>query len=230
MRSAFDRLISWTGLILAAVLLVAGGLLTWATTFVGGMVHDQLSDQDITMPSGPALESLPEADAKALEPFAGQPMVTGPAARAYADHFIQAHMNAGSTGLQEKVEALGVDTSAWELPLTYSSAGAVASAISADDSLSDETKAEATELVNTFRNDTLFKGNTLRGLLLYGFAFATIGTIAGIAAVAAFVAAAVLIVLGLLGLRNARKVDATVAAAPDGGATPRGPSTAPTAG
>ena len=32
-------------------------------------------------------------------------------------------------------------------------------------------------------------GNTLRGLLLYGYAFATMGTIAGIAAIAAFVGA-----------------------------------------
>ena len=40
MRSAFDKLISWTGLALAAVLLAAGGLLTWANTFIGDQVHD----------------------------------------------------------------------------------------------------------------------------------------------------------------------------------------------
>ena len=33
---------------------------------------------------------------------------------------------------------------------------------------------------------TMFMGDTLRGLLLYGYAFATIGTIAGYAAIAAF--------------------------------------------
>ena len=32
MRATFDKLISWAGLLLAAVLLVAGGLLTWAST------------------------------------------------------------------------------------------------------------------------------------------------------------------------------------------------------
>ena len=49
-------------------------------------------------------------------------------------------------------------------------------------------------------------GNTLRGLLLYGYAFATIGTIAGIAAIVSFVGAAVLLVLGLLGLAHSRRV------------------------
>ena len=36
----------------------------------------------------------------------------------------------------------------------------------------------------------MFMGETLRGLLLYGYAFATMGTIAGIGAIAAFVGAA----------------------------------------
>ena len=51
-------------------------------------------------------------------------------------------------------------------------------------------------------------GNTLRGLLLYGYAFATIGTIAGIAAIVAFIGAVVLLVLGLLGLWHARRAAA----------------------
>ena len=54
MRSAFDKLISFTGLALVAVLLAAGGLLVWANTFIGNQVHDQLAMQDITMPSGDA--------------------------------------------------------------------------------------------------------------------------------------------------------------------------------
>ena len=56
--------------------------------------------------------------------------------------------------------------------------------------------------------ETLFQGNTLRGLLLYGYAFATMGTIAGIAAIGAYVVAIILLVLGLLGLRHARRAAA----------------------
>ena len=73
MRSAFDKLISWTGLALAAVALAAGALLLWANNYIGDQVHDQLAMQDITMPAGDALASLPKADADALKPYAGGP-------------------------------------------------------------------------------------------------------------------------------------------------------------
>ena len=38
MRAMLDKLTSWVGLALAAVLLVAGGLLTWANAFVADQV------------------------------------------------------------------------------------------------------------------------------------------------------------------------------------------------
>jgi len=53
---------------------------------------------------------------------------------------------------------------------------------------------------------TLFQGQTLRGLLLNAYAFATMGTIAGIAGIAAFIAAAVMLILSGLGLIHARRV------------------------
>lgn len=56
---------------------------------------------------------------------------------------------------------------------------------------------------------TMFKGETLRGLLLNAYAFGTMGTIAGIAAVCAFIAAAVLLVLSGLGLWHSRRVPPT---------------------
>ena len=51
----------------------------------------------------------------------------------------------------------------------------------------------------------VFKGETLRGLLLNAYAFGTMGMIAGIAAIAAFVAAAVMLLLSGLGLMHARR-------------------------
>src|SRR5690349_7057547 len=98
MRSSLDKLISWTGLLLVATLIAAGGLLTWANTFVGNQVHDQLTMQDITMPSGDALEGLPPEDAKVMQQYAGSVLDTGPEAQAYADHYILVHMNAASGG------------------------------------------------------------------------------------------------------------------------------------
>ena len=55
---------------------------------------------------------------------------------------------------------------------------------------------------------TVFKGETLRGLLLNAYAFGTMATIAGIAAIAAFIAAAVMLILAGLGLAHARRTSA----------------------
>ena len=183
MRAVLDKLISWTGLALAVVLLIAGGLLTWANMFIGDQVKDQLTMQDITMPEGEALASLPEADASALEKYAGSALDSGPEAKAYADHYILAHMNAASDGrTYEEVsgEFLALD---------------------------DEAKASEEGQALAGLRQTLFMGNTLRGLLLYGYAFATIGTIAGYAAVAAFIGALFLLALVQLGMRHARRTE-----------------------
>jgi hypothetical protein len=181
MRAVLDKLISWTGLALAAVLLVAGGLLTWANTFIGDQVDQQLTQQGITMPEGEALASLPKEDAAALEEYAGSELNTGPEAKAYADHYILAHMNAASDGR------------------TYQEVSSEFLALDDEAKASDEGQA-----LGGLRQ-TLFMGNTLRGLLLYGYAFATIGTIAGYAALAAFLGAFVLLALAQLGMRHARR-------------------------
>ena len=225
MRSAFDKLISWTGLALAAVLLVAGGLLTWANTFIGDQVKEQFGNQDITMPSGPAVESLPEADRKEMSKFAEDgknKLDSGPEAKAYADHYIYAHMKASGVELLDRVEAAGITEipgvdggAASPMPqeMNYSNAskiaGAVAAAAEEATAAGDTAKAEEltalSEEINSTRMSTFLNGNTLRGLLLYGYAFATMGTIAGIAALASFVGAAVMLLLVALGFWHAKK-------------------------
>jgi hypothetical protein len=184
MRSSFDKLISWTGLLLAATLLLAGGLLTWAYIFINNEVEGQLSIQGITMPEGQALDALPPEDRDALDQYAGSPMDTGPEAKAYADHYILVHMNAASNGR------------------TYQQVSGAYQAMSVAEKASPQGQALAG------LRETLFQGNTLRGLLLYGYAFATMGTIAGIAALGAYIVAIILLVLGLLGLRHARRAAA----------------------
>jgi hypothetical protein len=56
---------------------------------------------------------------------------------------------------------------------------------------------------------TVFQGETLRGLLLNAYAFATIGTIALYGAIASFVGAVLMLVLSLLGLGHLRRTPAT---------------------
>jgi len=186
-RSALDKLISWTGLALAALLVVAGGLTSWAHFFIADQVDQQLTSQDIQMPEGDALASLPAKDREALEPYAGTPLDSGPKARAFADHYILAHMNASSDNrTYEEVSGEFLQ-------------------------LSDEEKASPAGQELGALRQSLFMGNTLRGLLLYGYAFGTMGTIAGIAAIASFVGAVLLAVLSALGLRHARKPEAETA-------------------
>ena len=192
MRATFDKVTSWAGLLLVAVLLVAGGLLTWASLFVGNQVHDQLAQQNITMPTTKTgLADLPAADQAALQQYAGQDLTTGPQAKAYADHYIKVHMNEASKGQ------------------TYSEvSGQYIQQCTSDP------KAAATETCQSLAGlrQTLFMGDTLRGLLLYGYAFATIGVIAGYAAIAAFAGAAILLVLVGFGFWHARRASDTVAA------------------
>ncbi len=56
--------------------------------------------------------------------------------------------------------------------------------------------------------DTLFRGTTLRGMLLNAYAFSEVATIAGIAAWVSFGAAALLLLLSVLGFVHARRAAA----------------------
>jgi hypothetical protein len=173
-RKTFDALLASLGLALAIIFLVAGGLLTWASSFIGNQVNTQLSAQKIYFPpQGPATAS-PDIGPY-LNQYAGQQLLTGAQAEAYADHFIAVHLKAIGGGQ------------------TYSQLSAKAKAAPHD-----------TALAATV--DTMFKGETLRGLLLNAYAFGTIGTIAGIAAIGAYISAAVLLVLALLGFAHLRRV------------------------
>ena len=189
MRATLDKLISWTGLLLAVVLLVAGGLLTWASSFAGSQVHDQLAMQDITMPAKAQLET--KAQHAALDQYAGQKMTTGAQAKAFADHYILVHMNAAGGGkTYEEVSGEFLQ-------------------------LSDAEKASPEGQKLAGLRQTLFMGNTLRGELLTAYAFDTLAGIAGYAAIASFAGAGLMLVLGGLGLVHAKRAreSAAVAAA-----------------
>jgi hypothetical protein len=71
--------------------------------------------------------------------------------------------------------------------------------------LSAEAIAQPKNTVLAAQVATMFKGETLRGLLLNAYAFGTMGMIAGIAAIAAFIVGAVMLVLSGLGLMHARR-------------------------
>jgi hypothetical protein len=176
-RITFDILMATAGLFLAVTLIAAGGLLTWAHSFIGNEVHTQLAAQQIYFPAANS-SAVAAPEFAAMRQYGGQQLTTGAQAEVYADHFIANHLKVIGGGK------------------TYSQ-------------LSAEAIAQPKNAALAAQVDTVFKGETLRGLLLNAYAFGTMGMIAGIAAIAAFIAAAVMLVLSGLGLMHARRVSPT---------------------
>ena len=185
-RRTIDNVLIGFGVVCVAVLAIAGGLLTWGHNFATDYVHKELASQHVVFPDQAALLKEGRSD---LVGYAGQQVTSGSQAQAYAS-YIAHHLD-------------GIANGATYADLGQPESAAKAAVQSAKDSgqsaaaVTDlQTKADAI----TNQRNTLFKGETLRGLLLTSYAWATIGTIAGIAAIAAFVAAGVLLVLVILGV------------------------------
>jgi hypothetical protein len=190
-RKTFDALLTTGGLVLAAVLIVAGALLTWAHTFVHNEVRTQLAQQQIFIPKAGSPEIASPQISPYLSKYAGQQLLTGPQAKAYADHYINVHLQKIGGGQ------------------TYSQLSAK--------SLADPTNTQLAGQVQT-----VFRGETLRGLLLNAYAFDTMGNIAGIAAIASFAGAGVMLVLSGLGFWHLRRTSPEEEVLPEltGHATP----------
>ena len=178
-RKTFDLLVSTGGLVLAAVLLVAGGLLMWGYSFANSQVHDQLIAQKIVFPatSNPEFKALPATDQAAMGAYAGQTLTTGAQAKTYADHFIAVHlaeMGHGQTYSQLSAQSLAQ-------PKNVALAGLV---------------------------QTVFRGTTLRSMLLEAYGFWQIGQLALFGAIASFIGAGLILLLSIAGLIHGRRVTA----------------------
>ena len=192
-RRTFDRIVSFVGLGLSIFLFVAAALLNWGASFADESVATQLSQQKITMPDAESagFKSLPQEAQDVLAPFSKMPLTTGKQAQAYADFYIGSHLKGIAGG---KV---------------YSEVSGAALAASAKSKAEPTNFALATEAgVLMGQRTSLFMGETLRGLLLYSFAFWQIGQIAMYAAWAAAVGGALMLVLTLLGFAHIRRVEA----------------------
>ena len=183
-RKLFDVLASAGGVVVVIVLIVAGSLGLWGYSFANSNVHNQLAEQQITFPALAAFSSakagteITPGMIPYLEQYAGEPLVTGQQAEAYADHFIAVHLQEIGGGL------------------TYSQLSAKARSYPAGSKAAVAAEATVT---------TVFQGTTLRGLLLEAYAFWTFGQIALFAAIASFALAAVMLVLVTIGALHARR-------------------------
>ena len=98
-RKAFDILASGVGLVVVVVLIVAGALMLWANSYVDSNVHNQLAEQQIFFPSKAAFahpvagSEITAAMIPSVSQYAGQELLTGAQAEAWADHFIAIHLS-----------------------------------------------------------------------------------------------------------------------------------------
>jgi hypothetical protein len=96
-RRTLDRLLSWLGLTLAVILVVAGSLLVWGHNFISNEVRTQLTDQQIYFPTE-ANAAAAGLDFAPLSQYAGQQLTTGAQAKTYADHVITVQLKAVGGG------------------------------------------------------------------------------------------------------------------------------------
>jgi hypothetical protein len=188
-RRTIDKVLVGFGAVAAVVFLTAGGLLTWGASFSNDYVHDELSSQNVFFPDAAALQEEGRDD---LVGWAGEQVVSGDGAEAYAS-YIDGHLDDVAGG---KTYAEIDDRTARAAVEEAQASGASEDEVAALQATADEL---------TGQRETLFKGETLRGLLLSSYAWSTIGRIAGIASWVAFVAGAGMVALVGAGLVHLRR-------------------------
>jgi hypothetical protein len=191
-RRRIDKVLIGFGVIAATVFAVAGGLLTWGANFADDYVHDELASQRVFFPDEASLREEGRDD---LVRYADQQVTTGTEAQAYAG-YIAGRMEGIADG---KMYAEIDDRGAAQAVVDAREAGASEAEIADLQAKADELKAQ---------RDSLFRGETLRGLLLSSYAWSTIGRIAAIAAWVAFAGAAVMAALVAAGLVHVRRMKA----------------------
>lgn len=191
-RRSIDTVLSAAGGVLTLVFVVAGALLFWGSSFAADYVDRELSSQNIFFPSE---EELVEEGRDDLVAHADQQVDSGDEAEAYAS-FIDGHLANIADG-QTYADLGGPESAARTALQEAQEAGE-------DDATIEELQAAYDEVSG--QRASLFRGETLRGLLLSAYAWATVGSIAGWAAWAAWAAAVVMLVLTILGLRHRNQV------------------------
>lgn len=176
-RRTFDALMVVAGLALTAILVVAGVLLLWGNSFANSQVRSQLAAQKIVFPT------TSNAEFKAL------PKSDQAAMKVYAGQEML-------TGAQAQTYAdhfIAVHLQEIGGGLTYSQ-------------LSAKSMAQPNNAKLAGQVATVFKGTTLRSMLLTAYAFWKLGEIALISAIVSFIGAAVMLALSLAGVWHLRRV------------------------
>ena len=175
-RRTFDALATMAGLVLAIVLAIGGGMLLWGHSVISNDVHTQLAAQKIVFP-----------------PAGSAPIKELPAADAAA--MSQYGGQLMTTGAQAQTYAdnfIAVHLSKIGGGQTYSQ-------------LSGKSLAEPKNTALAQQVQTMFRGETLRGLLLNAYGWWQMGQIMLISAIVAFGAAGLFLILSGLGFWHLRR-------------------------
>src|SRR5688572_14812318 len=189
-RRTLDILFSVGGLVLAGLLLIAGLVLTANANFANTYVADQLSQQNITFKSAETLTDAEKAK-PCLVTYAGQKMTTGKQAECYANDFIGLHLQSTAGG--KTYAELGTPQSELRAQIAAAQKNNAPNVADLQKQLADITA----------QRETVFKGETLRGLLLTSYGFSEFGTKAAQAATVAYLAAALMLLLTIAGFIHA---------------------------
>ena len=200
-RRTLDIIFSIGGVVLAMLLLVLGLVLRSNGVFAKNYVHDQLSEQKITFT--PVANLSPEEQQSAgLVKYAGKPLTTGAQAQVYANDYIAGHLaavNGGKTYSQTSGDARALRAQA-------------TAAQKANDPNAATLDQQASAL--EAKVDTLFRVETLRGLLLTSYGFSIFGDKAMMASWVCFMAALVLFIASAAGFAHAFRTSKNEAFAP----------------
>jgi len=179
-RTTFDKLLGWVGTSLGVALLAVGGLLLWGSAYVHNTVQGQLAAQQITFPPASAFAhpkvggEITPSMIPSVSQYAGQQLLTGQQAEAYADNFIAVHI-ANMTGGK-----------------TYSQLSAAA--------MEQPTNAKLQAQVAT-----VFKGESLRSMLLNAYGWWKVSQITFISSLVMFGLGALSLVAGVYGFARIRR-------------------------
>ncbi len=191
-RRTLDIVFSVGGVALAGLLLVLGLVLQNQADFAKSYVKDQLSEQKITFTPVTGLAPA-EKKAGCLVSNASKPLTSGKQAECYANQYIALHLSEVNGG---KTYA---ETSGESRSLQAEADAAAKKAPDAPATVALEANAKAL----SGKVDTLFRGETLRGLLLTSYGFSIFGERAQQAALVAFAAALVLLLASIAGFIHA---------------------------
>jgi hypothetical protein len=189
-RRTLDIMFSLGGVAIAILLTVAGLVLQANANFANDYVGTQLAEQNITFKP---LDALTDEERRqpGLVEYAGQKLSTGKQAEVYANEFIGLHLKNTAGG--KTYADLGTPQSQLRAQ--------VAEAVKNNDPNLAALQQQLADV--TAQRETVFKGETLRGLLLTTYGFSEFGVKAGQAALVAYLAALIMALLSVAGFVHA---------------------------